>query len=152
MPSNRVAPPLRQDEDSNDAGFTVLEVLVAFVLFAVMAGASTTAILNANASSNTTQDRVTAADLAQQDLQQARSLRDGIYPTAPAATYPKSVKVGNQTFTVNRQLNSTCPATTDADNRALAWVPGQAASMQVTTTVTWTGATVGVAVATEIAC
>ena len=47
MPPNRVRPPLRQDEDSNDAGFTVLEALVSFVLFAVLAGASTTAIVNA---------------------------------------------------------------------------------------------------------
>ena len=93
MPSNRVRPPLRQDEDNNDAGFTVLEALVSFVLFAVMAGASITAIVNATQSSNLSQNRVTAANLAQQDLQQARAQEPPNYPQAVA---PHTVTVGTR--------------------------------------------------------
>lgn len=150
MPTNRVRPPLRQDEANapDDAGFTVLECLVAFVLFAVLAGASTMAIVNANQTSNSSRDRVTAADLAQQDIQQARSLRDGVYPQAVAA---HTVTVGTKRYTVSRSVTA-CPATTDSNNQALTWQPGQVTSMQVTTTVTWTGSPARIQFATEIAC
>lgn len=156
MPSTRVRPPLRRDEASSDisrdAGFTVLEALVSFVLFAIMAASAVTAIVNANSSSNLSRDRVTAANLAQQDIQQARSLRDDNYPIAPASIYPETVHVGNKTYTVNRVINTSCPATTDAQNRAIAWQVGDATSMRLTTTVTWHGASTGVAITTEIAC
>jgi type II secretory pathway pseudopilin PulG len=149
MPS-RVRPPLRQDEDRNDAGFTVLEALVSFVLFAIMAGASITAIVNAMSTSNTSQDRVAAANLAQQDLQQARALQAPNYPQAVAA---RTVTVSGQKFTVTRTLSSTtCPVSSDPNNPGIAWQPGDATSMQVTTTVTWPGSTSSVAMSTEIAC
>jgi Tfp pilus assembly protein PilV len=154
MPSIRVRPPLRQDEAvstvSRDAGFTVLEALVSFVLFAIMAGASISAIVNATQSSNTSQDRVTAANLAEQDLQQARSQKAPNYPVAVAA---HTVTVGNKSFTVQRTIsNPSCPVSTDPNNPGIAWQPGQATSMQVTTTVTWPGAQRSVVIATEIAC
>jgi prepilin-type N-terminal cleavage/methylation domain-containing protein len=149
MPSNRVRPPLRQDEDSNDAGFTVLEVLVAFVLFAVLAGASTTAIVNATAAANISRDRVNAANVAEQDIQQARSLR---YPNYPQPVAAHTVTVGNKKYTVTRAIPSPCPVSSDPNNPGLTWTPGQATSMQVITTVTWPGSTTGVSIATEMAC
>ena len=118
MPSNRVRPPLRQDEDSNDAGFTVLEALVSFVLFAIMAGASISAILNAMSTSNTSQDRVTASNLAQQDLQQARAQ---LAPNYPQAVSAHTVAVGGVGFTVVRAVsNPSCPVSSDPNNPSVA--------------------------------
>lgn len=50
---------------SRDAGFTILEALISFLVFAVVATSSSVAIYNALKASRTTQQRVDAADLAQ---------------------------------------------------------------------------------------
>jgi type II secretory pathway pseudopilin PulG len=125
---------------ARDGGFTILEALVSITLFAILAGASTTVIATAIGTNNTAQDRVTAANLAQADIQRARALQ---YPSYPAAVPAHVVMVGTKKFTVARTISTTCPAL---------WTPGQPTSMQVTTTVTWPGSPSSVAVATEISC
>jgi prepilin-type N-terminal cleavage/methylation domain-containing protein len=125
---------------SRDAGFTLVEVMVSLVLFGVVAGASVTAITTSSRTNNTARDRVTAANLAQADIQQARALR---YPSYPAAVASHPVTVGTKRYTVNRSVSTTCPSV---------WTPGAVTSMQVTTTVTWPGTTTPVVVATEISC
>ena len=67
MPKLRVSPPLRQDGTNDDAGFTVLEALVAFVLFAVVTTSSIYAIVNATKRSDNTRERVDEAELADDD-------------------------------------------------------------------------------------
>ena len=56
-----------------DAGFTLLEVVVSFVLFAIVALSATAAIANSVKASSATTNRVTAANIAQQVLAQARA-------------------------------------------------------------------------------
>jgi type II secretory pathway pseudopilin PulG len=134
--------PRRHHAKRDDAGFTVLEALVSFALFAVIGGSSVTAIVNANTTSKDSSDRVNAADLAAQDLQQARTLDYPNYPTSVAA---HSVIVGNTTYTVTRSVPSPCPTTSNFNSQT---------TMLVTTTVTWApvNAANTVVMATEIAC
>jgi type II secretory pathway pseudopilin PulG len=141
VPFRLPAPAARGAADPrDDAGFTVVEAIVAFSLFAMVAGSSITALVSTTSAANGTRDRVTAANIAQQDIQQARSLR---YPNYPAAIAAHSVAVGNKTFTVSRAISNTCPNL---------WTPGKPTSMQVTTTVTWRGAKLPVKIGTLIAC
>ena len=56
---NRLAA-LRDD----DRGFTLLEVVVSFVLFAIVAASAAVAVANGIKSSDATTDRTTAANLA----------------------------------------------------------------------------------------
>lgn len=136
----RLRVPSRCADAASDAGFTLIEVVVSLVLFAVVAGSSVTAIANATRTTNTARDRVTAANLAQADLQSARALQ---YPNYPAAVAAHTVTAGNKTFTVQRSISTSCPAL---------WTPGLPTSMQVTTTVIWPGAKAPLVVATEISC
>jgi len=57
-----------------DAGFTILEVIVAFVLFTLVSASATVALVNAFDSAHTSQQRIDAADVAQRILDQTRAL------------------------------------------------------------------------------
>ncbi len=130
---------LSQEAATTDRGFTVIEALVSFVLLALVGASATSAIVATMRTSNTTRDRVTAANIAQQDIQDARSLR---YPNYPAGVAAHTVTVGNKSFTVSRSVTTPCPAT---------WIP-DSPPMQVVTTVTWRDGKTPVTIGTEIAC
>lgn len=141
-----VRPPLHQTRDAKhptgDAGFTVLEALVSFILLAVVGASAVTAVVSATSTSKNSSDRSIAANLAQNDEQAAQSLH---YPSYPAAIAAKSVTVGTTNYTVTRTVASVCPATPNYDTNPF---------MTVTTTVTWPpgGATQKVVMAQELAC
>lgn len=58
---------------ADDRGFAILELLVAFVVFAIVAASATVAIVNSMRVSNTTTNRVTATGLAEAAIDKARS-------------------------------------------------------------------------------
>jgi prepilin-type N-terminal cleavage/methylation domain-containing protein len=133
----------RRDSAAADAGFTMIEVVVALVVFSVVAAASVTALTSAMRADTTTQLRVVAANLAQQDLAQAGALQ---YPSYPAAVSAHTVTVGSKTFSLARTLpTGSCPSTRSTS----------VTSMQVATTVSWpqdNGTTGTLTEATVIAC
>jgi prepilin-type N-terminal cleavage/methylation domain-containing protein len=71
---------------SSDDGFTVLEVVVAITVFVIVATASATAILTNVTSSRLTQQRVTAASMAQSFLAGFQSSK--ILPASTPTTAP----------------------------------------------------------------
>jgi prepilin-type N-terminal cleavage/methylation domain-containing protein len=85
-----------------DAGFSLLEVVVSFVIFAVVAGAATGAIVSALRASHSSQQRVDAAQVAQGFVVQTQS--------SPATMVPEtnrtfsSIGVKNEHFTVTRSI------------------------------------------------
>lgn len=86
-----------------DAGFTLLEVVVSLVIFAIVAASATAAIINGVSSSNVTRNRVDAANIAQQDIQQLAALPRTSVTAAPTST---TVTVGNEPYTVTRQIGT----------------------------------------------
>lgn len=149
-PTHRVRPPLRRVVRGDDRGFTIVESLVSFVMLAVVSATACVLIIDYGKASKTSGDRTTAANLAQQSLQDATALRFPAYPKASTTT---SV-VNGTTYTVARSVSYTrsdntvvaeCPATPDFTNRPY---------MVATATVTWppAGASDRVVMATEIAC
>jgi prepilin-type N-terminal cleavage/methylation domain-containing protein len=84
-----------------DDGFTLLEVLIAFSLFAIVVGAATWAIINALNASHLSQQRVDAANVAQTFIS-STSTRTANTRSESGATYSASV-TGEQ-FTVKRWI------------------------------------------------
>jgi prepilin-type N-terminal cleavage/methylation domain-containing protein len=128
------------NQSGDDAGFTLVEALVSIMLFVIVAAAAASAIVTTIKTANGTNDRVIAANLAQQDIETARAVQ---YPHYPAAVGPRSMTVGNKQFTLQRTVSTTCPTL---------WTPGQPTSMLVTAKVTWPGSMSSVAMSTVIAC
>jgi type II secretion system protein I len=119
---------------SNDAGFTLLETMVSFAIFAIVAAGATAAIATGITTSNTTRDRVTAASLAQAAIAKARA----DVTTLEASTATTTTTSGRYTIVRKIHVPTGCPA-------------GQ--TIPVTVTVTWAnGGGRGVRMDTVIAC
>lgn len=85
----------------DDSGFTVLEVVVSFVLFAIVIAGATTGIVNSNAAAHSSQQRVDAANIAQQYVAAIRANRDevksGTLSLSPAP-------IGSDSFTATQTI------------------------------------------------
>lgn len=98
--------------EGRDAGFTLIEVVVSFVLFATVIGGATTGIVNSLQAAHGTQQRADAANLAQQYVASARA--DTL--SAKNGTTAFSPSIGNESFSVQRTIAfdsgfSTCTVT-----------------------------------------
>jgi Tfp pilus assembly protein PilV len=128
----RPARELRQDD-----GFALLEVLVSFVLFAIVSASATVAIATSIKITNTTRNRVTASNLAQAAITKARA------DTASLMAAPTTTTTTNG-YTVTR--HATVPVISGIKCPA-----GQ--TMPITVTVSWpSNGTRSVRLDTVIAC
>ena len=92
----------------DEAGFTLVEVVVSFVLFAVVAGAAATGLLRSIQASSTTEQRSDAANVAQTFIASTRAnsqnAKNGVSTVAAA--------VGKNQFSVSRTIAFDHSATT----------------------------------------
>jgi len=102
-----------------DDGFTLLEVVVSFVLFSIVAAGATTAIVSALQASHSSQQRVDAANVAQLFI--ATSLQNAQAAVNGSTTYPFPGK--GEDFTVLR--------TVTFDNAATKCSPGASFKVNV---------------------
>ena len=105
-----------------DAGFTVLEVLVSFVLFAIVAAAATYGIVNALQTSHTGQERIDAANIAQSFIAQTQTDTSAIQPETARQVATSSI--GTDTFTVLRWITFSAAGATQCS-------PGQTFTVSV---------------------
>ena len=129
----------------SDEGFTLVEVLVSLAVLLIIGAAAIPSLISLMTGSADAQYRVTATNLAQQDLSQERAIADR---TQVVATTGQSRTVGGRTFTLSRTVTSPTGKACSG-SYAVGFSP---AYVDVTTTVTWTGATSPVVVATRLAC
>lgn len=101
---------------SSDAGFTVLEAVVSFVLFAAVFAGATAGIVNSSQAAHTSQKRVDAANIAQQTIASVRASRMTITPGSSTLT-PLSPD-GKETFTVTRTIAFDDPSFTGCPSGA----------------------------------
>jgi prepilin-type N-terminal cleavage/methylation domain-containing protein len=85
----------------NDAGFSLLEVVVSFVIFAIVAGSATAAIVSALRASHGSQQRVDAAQVAQAFVAQTQASPGAVQPET---NQPYTASVKNEQFTVSRSI------------------------------------------------
>ncbi|GAB4067613.1 hypothetical protein GCM10028777_24130 [Angustibacter speluncae] len=118
---------------SGEDGLSLVEVVVAMVVFAVMAAAAlgvvvrTTGVASANAS------RVAAANLATMQIEAARSQ---LAIQLPDGTTTRTETVGGTTYTISQTASYT---TQDTTTNLCAGSAGKLAHKLVTVTVTWPG-------------
>ena len=91
-----------------DDGFTLLEVVVSFVLFAIIAASATAAIANSITVSNTTNDRVAATNLAQKAIAKARA-DHATLESSPNTTSTTGNYIIAQTATIPTSGSTICP-------------------------------------------
>lgn len=127
-----------------DSGFTLVEAVVALTVFAIISAAAVTASVNGIDLTHLTTTRVTAVNLAQQDLNTARAAEPS---TVSSSGYPRTVTQGSTTYTIDRSIaystGSSCPSTPLA---------GVEYYLTVTDTVSWTGQHQPMRVDAVIAC
>jgi prepilin-type N-terminal cleavage/methylation domain-containing protein len=94
--------PVTTDTQSDERGFTFIEVIVSMGLFVVVAGAALVGIVNAISSAHVSQQRIDAANVAQADLAgDIATVRNDHVPSNSADPgYPVAVK--NEEFNVVR--------------------------------------------------
>lgn len=136
--TSRLSAGHRRARTTEDAGFTLLESLAAFTIFIVVASAATWWLIKTVQLTGQTRDRVTAADLATQQLEKLRGESNAGQSLDSAL---KSVVVHNVTFSVTTSLNPGSTATC-----------ATGASRQVSVSVTWPAATTPVRYDSVLAC
>ena len=105
--------------DPADSGFALTEVIVSFIIFVAVATAATYAVTRGIDSSGASRDRVGAANVAQQQLEQARALPRASLTAAPIAT--STATVGAGTYKVTRTVgylpagSTACPTDVATD-------------------------------------
>lgn len=93
----------------NDAGFSLVEILVALAVFTVMAIAASTALITTIQVSNQTQNRVVANNLARLKIEQIEG--QALAGFAPNVT-PTTTALRGKTFFVSPSLAIVSPAST----------------------------------------
>jgi prepilin-type N-terminal cleavage/methylation domain-containing protein len=86
----------------SDSGFALTEVLVSMMIFAIIAAAATYAVTSGIGSSSASRSRVGAANVAQQELEQARAMPQASLVATPSAT--STATVGEGAYTVTRTV------------------------------------------------
>jgi type II secretory pathway pseudopilin PulG len=97
---------------NSDDGFTLLEAIVSFTIFAVVATSAVAAVMTGINVSNRTAMRVTATHVLQQDLESVRAMSPSSISTSG---YPTTVSVDQNSYTINRTLSypgggTSCPS------------------------------------------
>jgi len=93
---------------SADAGFTLLETIVSFIIFAFIAVSATAAIANSISTSSATKHRVAAANLAQQTIAKARADQTALKATPNTTTTDGAFTIA-QTAVVPTSGATSCP-------------------------------------------
>lgn len=101
-------------DDHDDQGFTLAEVIVAMGILFVVAVSATALVINLMRTASTTQYRVTATNIAEQDLQKMRALNT---PTTAdqIVSATTAQKVGALEYEIHRTVTlvpSTSPCST----------------------------------------
>ena len=125
-----------------DAGFTLIEAIVSFTIFAIVILGAVLAIVAGQSSANSSRDRVTAANVAQQEIARAQALPTASLTAAPTATSTSTV--GAEPYTVTRKVDFSASATASPQPAQPTACPsvitaGTAYWMHVAVTVTWPG-------------
>lgn len=129
-----IARRVRRDA-ADDAGFTIIEVMVAMMVFAIISIGVAYGITNALVLTQDSRSRQVALNLASQDIDRLRSLvqtdGDAILDVTQST---QSARVGGQSFTVSR---SVAWVSSDGSSGACGTGSGTLAYKSVTEKVTW---------------
>lgn len=150
FPVLRSASPSRRDE-----GFTLAEVIVSLSILVIVAASVSALVIRSLQATSATQMRVTATNLAEQDLAQMRALNSA-NKTAQIVNATSTPAVGINTFTLTRtvtQCNASTgggPVTYSCGGTGPTCAAGSYKT--VTTSISWPKSGRPVVLTTRIAC
>ncbi len=124
-----LANPLGKPGSGDDAGFTLAEVIVSIVLFTVMSVAATTAILTTVKLTNRNENRVLAANIAREQIENLRLANTTSASVLDEGTH--SVQLKNKTFMVTTALSPSAGTSCTSGSWRLTTVTVTAAGQQL---------------------
>lgn len=127
---------LRRDSVAPDAGMSLIEVLVALMVFGILSTGVVAGMITIVRMTDDNRARVAAAGLAAQDIALARSVGDpfALAGASGGQVTTSTATVGSRTYTVTRTVNLVSSAGADATCAA-----SDIFYARVNTTVTWPG-------------
>jgi len=114
----------------NQAGFSLVEVMLSVAVFALIATVLVGAVIYARESANVAGQRTRATFLAQEGVEAVRAIRDQDFTTLAAGTYGLNVVAGRWALVPT-------PDVTDGFTRSVAISVQSETAMQITVTVNW---------------
>lgn len=138
----------------DEGGFTLAEVIVSLAILVTVAVAVTSLILTSMRATSENQLKVTAANLAQQDVQKMRALSDSQLTDQIVST-TAAVTVGRTVFSLRRSVVQCNASTTGGTVSYSCGSSGTCAAgsyKSVSTVVAWPRGFRTVQLATRIAC
>lgn len=123
-----------QQAQPDDAGLTLVEVIVGMAVFTVMATITAGLLINTVRTASANKQRVTAGNLVQAQIEQTRSLRTLDIPDGASTVL--NTTVGGTTYTVNQTVNVVA---SDSSTSICSGSGNQIGYKLVTAVVTWTG-------------
>jgi len=89
----------------DDAGFTIIEVMVALAIFALVAAGAVAGAIGGSKASSSAKNQVASVNVAQNDLEQARA-----NPTPAPTSYSTAPVANGPTYSVTRTVTTVAPA------------------------------------------
>ncbi|HUR74271.1 MAG TPA: prepilin-type N-terminal cleavage/methylation domain-containing protein [Sporichthya sp.] len=122
---------------SRDAGFSLVEIIVALSVFAVLAVACATMAINSLHTAGDNRDRVRAANLASAEIERTRAafrVAKGSVSEVTAMSYPV---VDGLNYTVKRRATWLDTAGHDANSGGVSYTAATGSSLRVEVFVSW---------------
>lgn len=119
-------------QTDSDTGFTLIEVVTSVAILATVSAAVAMAVVSGINASGSTNRRVTGANIAQADIEQARA-----QPTPSPTSYPTQAAGGGGSYTVTRTVvvPANCPIGSDMRIQVVVSGPGTSKNTVTMSTV-----------------
>lgn len=116
---------------TNQSGFAVVEILLASVIFALVAGVYIAAIIDGQVNTEMAGKRARAAIIAEEGIEATRNIRDDDYTNLTNGTHGLAISSDTWTFSGSSDV-------TDGFTRSVTIADVETDKKSVTSTVTWT--------------
>ncbi len=120
-----------------DAGFSLVEIIVALSVFAVLAVACATMAIDSLHTAGDNRDRVRAASLASAEIERTRAVFRGSRSSVPETTETTTESVEGNTYTLVRRATWIDTTGAEASAAGVSYTAATGSALRVEVSVTW---------------
>lgn len=132
-----IAVPARRG--ARDAGFSLVEIIVALSVFAVLAVAGTSIAIDSLSVAGDNRERVRAANLASAEVERTRAVFRNSRSSVPETTVTTSTPVDGNSYTVERTTTWVDADGDDATDGGVSYTAATGTALLVEVRVSWPG-------------